>query len=256
MSWDSSVHNQVGGGGAFCGNGNQRPCPPLGYLRHAGKRFSNAVGLKAGMAVTARGEVVGPVGGYAWILELDGGAPRNLRLDDVEVLPETPMIISIAYPVGTTVNITVHAPTWCWKGSAQFSCAQSFTEAASLPQVRSGPGNQYFMDSNGVLTFRVAQLPQGYIGRPNWFIPSRTDLDTSGKAFATARFERSGVYLPKASYASYHIDAICPGSGPYCSGTPVVFDPDVCPSGFEQKAYDYCCSKTNPSNCVYAGGSV
>jgi hypothetical protein len=102
LSWDASQHNQVGQ--SLCGNGNNRPCPPLGYVRHVGRRFSNTVN-KTGLAITARGELVGPVGGYAWIVELNQGAPRNLRIEDVEVLPETPLIISIAYPA------SVYAPT-------------------------------------------------------------------------------------------------------------------------------------------------
>jgi hypothetical protein len=253
LSWDESQHNQVGQ--SLCGNGNNRPCPPLGYVRHAGRRLSNTVN-KTGLAITARGELVGPVGGYAWIVELDQGAPRNLRIEDVEVLPETPLIISIAYPARTTVTITANAPDWCWKGSKDFTCSEVFTQAASLQAVRTGPGNQYFMDANNVLTFRVSQPPQNYVGRPNWFIPSRTDLDLSGKAFAVGRFERSGVYLPRQAYGPYlQVDATCDGTGPYCSGTPVTFDPDVCSSGYVQKAYDSCCSTANPNSCVYAGQS-
>jgi hypothetical protein len=253
LSWDASVHDQVGQ--SVCGNGNNAPCPPLGYVRHAGKKFSNTFN-KTGLAITARGEIVGPVNGYAWIVELNSGAPRNLRIEAVEVLPETPMLISVAYPVGTTISITAKASDWCWQGSSEYTCSQSYTKAASLRDVRTGPGNQYYMDANGVVTFRVVQLPQGYVGRPSWFIPSRTDLDVWGKGFAIDRFERSGVYLPRQAYGPYlQIDAVCGGSGPYCAGIPAPFDPDVCPSGHVQKSYDSCCSTSNPASCVYAGQS-
>ena len=247
--WDASVHAQVGN--SICGNGNQAPCPALGYFRHAGKRFS---GSATGLPVTAGGDVVGPVGGFGWILELNGGAPRSVHIDTVEVLPETPLLVSIAYPVGTLFTIAAHAAPWCWTGSNVYLCSETFTKAGSLKEVRTGPGNQYFVDMNGVVTFRVVQLPLNYVGRPSWFIPSRADLGQDGKGFAVERFERDGVYLPHSTYGPYMtLDANCGGSGPYCSGTPVKYDPDVCPIGFEQLAYDYCCSTSDKSNCVFAG---
>ena len=247
MYWDEAIHNEVGK--STCGNGNKAPCPILGYIRHAGKKFS---GTKVGNPVTARGEIVGAVGGYAWILEFDGGAPREIKFAAIEVLPETPLIMSIAYPPGTTFTITVHAADWC-SDSATIKCSEIFTLASSLQQVRSGPGNQYFVDSNGVVTFRIAQHPNSHVGRPNWYIPSRTDLDLNPKIFAVSRFERSGVYLPKSDYGpSLTVKANCAGSGVYCSTKPGKYDPNVCPSGYQQLAYDYCCKTTNPSDCVYA----
>jgi hypothetical protein len=106
LLWDSSQHNQVGI--SVCGNGNGLPCPALGYFRHAGKRFS---GTDTGLAVTARGDIVGPVGGYGWILELKGGAPRNLRIQNVEVLPETPLLITIANLSGRRSQLLHTPPT-------------------------------------------------------------------------------------------------------------------------------------------------
>jgi hypothetical protein len=247
MEWDYSQHDQVGT--TLCGNGDGLPCPPLGFVRHAGKRFS---GEHSGLAITARGEIVGPVGGYGWIVKLDKGAPRNIRIDDMKVLPETPMLVSIAYPIGTAFNISAHAADWCYNESMEYSCAVKFTKAASLDQVRNGPGNQFFVDSNGVLTFRIVMSPMGYIGSPDWFIPSRTDVGLFG-GFAMRRFERSGVFLPMVSYGSHLVVAAkCGGTGPYCSGTPLNYDPDVCPRNFQQHAYDYCCSAANSNECVFA----
>ena len=232
--WDAAEQNKVGE--SVCGNGSGVPCPALGYIRHAGKKFSSP---GTGLPVTARGDIVGAVGGFGWILELNGGAPRNVRIETVEVLPETPMLASIAYPPGTTFDITAHAADWCWTGSTQYVCSIKFSLTTSLQQVRTGPGNQFFVDSNGVLTFRIAQGPQNYVGRPEWFIPSRTDRGQDGKGFAAERFERAGVYLPKATFGPYMtLAASCGGSGPYCSGTLVKYDPDVCASGYEQVAYD------------------
>jgi hypothetical protein len=39
----------------------------------------------------------------------------------------------------------------------------------------------------------------GYIGRPEWFIPNRTDAGVFG-GVAMRRFERSGVLLPMVSF--------------------------------------------------------
>jgi hypothetical protein len=253
LSWDKSQHSEVGK--SLCGNGNNDPCPSLGFVRHAGKKFSEKHGLvgrifgdKHGLAMTAVGEIVGPVNGYGWIVELNKGAPRNLRITAVEVLPETPLLISIAYPAGTTINMTANAASSCWNSTKNVTCTEVFTKAASLQEVRTGPGNQFFMDSNGVLTFRVIQPCQGYVGRPHWFIPSRTEM---------GRYERSGVYLPRQARGNYlQIDAACEGSDPYyCSGTPDKYDPDVCSNGYVQTAYDSCCSTANPSVCIYAGQS-
>lgn len=206
------------------------------------------------MPITARGEIVGPVGGYGWILELNGGAPRTLLIQDIEVLPETPLLVSIAYPNGTTFNVTMHAPSWCWKGSTTFSCSEIFSKVGSLEQVRNGPGNEFFVDSNGVLTFRVVQTPSGYIGRPKWFIPNRTDSGLNGIGFALDRFERSGVFLPRSSNSHMRIEATCGGSGPYCSAPRVLasYEPTVCASGYQQVAYDSCCSLSDTNACVYA----
>jgi hypothetical protein len=220
----------------------------LGYIRHAGKKFSGTKGTP----VTARGEIVGPVGGYGWILEFDGGSPRELNFTDFELLPETPLLISIAYPPGTTFTITARAASWCWQSTA-FTCSQPYASATSIEQVRTGPGNQYFVDGNGVITFRVFQHPVSYSGRPEWFVPSRTDLDLNYKTFALPRFERSGVYLPMTSNGpQLTLKANCGGTGPYCSTKPAKYDPDVCTSGYQQLAYDYCCKSTDPLDCVYA----
>lgn len=167
----------------------------------------------------------------------------------MEVLRETPLLISIAYPVNTTFTITAGLPDWCWNGNPDFPCSQTFTAAARLEEVRKGPGNQYFVDLDGVLTFRVAQPPSNFLTNP-WFIPGKDDPGRNGEGFAVLRFERDGVYLPSRSWGPYlSIEANCGGSGVYCTGSTVDYDPDVCPPGHEQASYDYCCSG---SDCVFA----
>jgi hypothetical protein len=248
MEWDTARHQEVGI--TTCGNGDGSPCPTLGYVRHAGKLFS---GSKVGNPITARGEMVGAVSGYGWILELDGGAPRSINFTDVEVLRETPLTISIAYPVGTTFTIIQWAADWCTESDITYSCSQTYTRATSLEQIRTGPGNEYFVDTAGVVTFRISQHPNSHIGRPNWYIPNRTDVDLFSNTPAVGRFERSGVYLPMAGYGpTLTLKANCGGSGVYCTTKPGRYDPNVCPSGYQQVAYDYCCKTSSSSDCVYA----
>lgn len=253
VSWDESEHNQVGS--SVCGNGGTLPCEPLGFARHAGRKFSGGTGK--GLPVTARGDIVGPVGGFGWILDIEKGPPRNLRFEEIEVLPDTPMILSIAYPLGTTFNISANAAPWCYAEPGKVSCLEEFQAVSSLSAVREGPGNQYHVDSSGVVSFRISQSPKSYVGRPQWFIPSKTDTGLGGTGFAVERFERAGVYLPRATFGpSMTLKAECAGTGPYCAESGTTYDPDVCPPGYQQKAYDYCCSNEDDSNCIFAGGSA
>ena len=92
ISWDDSKHNQVGG--ALCGNGNLAPCPALGYMKHLGSLFHSDNGLP----VTANADVVGPTGGFGWLLKLNNGAPHTLKLEHIEVSPNSPLLLSLPYP--------------------------------------------------------------------------------------------------------------------------------------------------------------
>ena len=246
MLWDDSQHSQVGG--ALCGNGNQAPCTALGYIKHLGPRFVNDNGLP----VTARADVAGPVGGFGWLLELSSGAPRNLKLELIEVRPDTPMLLSIAYPRGTTFTITANA-AWCTPNE-RYACQEQFYSVGSSEEVRNSPGNTYHVDNNGLLTIRVVQTPSGFVGNPSWFLPTYDDIGKWGNGHALPRFERGGVLLPKMSYGPYtEIQASCGGSGAYCSERPPSVDQSgVCPNGYTQTAFDACCAISNPSQCVYA----
>lgn len=129
-----------------------------------------------------------------------------------------------------------------------------FTATTSVEAVRNGPGNQYYVDPDGVLTFRIVQTPKDFMGRPEWFIPSRTDPGRDGIGQAVERFERAGVYLPKSTYGpEYSLEAEnCGGTGAYC-GTAPSYNPDVCPNGYQQVAYDKCCAG---NDCVFASDMV
>jgi hypothetical protein len=261
MQWDSSVNSQVGG--SVCQNGVPSvPCPTLGYMRHLGHKFSPLLGAGAapGMPVNAGGAIVGPVGGYGWLLNLTAGAPISINFPEVVVSPNIPLTLSIPYPIGTSFTITAVAPSWCWTENGAYSCQQPFSSASSFAQVRNGPGNLYYVDPNGVLTIRLVQLPKDFVGRPNWFLPGYNDTGRDGLGLALDFFSRDNVTLPRVIFgSSYTLTAHCPSSsGAYCTPTTTpttTYDPDVCPNGYEQVAYDACCSTTT-THCVYADGST
>ena len=248
MYFDYAQHNQVGS--SQCGNGNGLPCNTLGYIKHMGKKFSSDNGLP----ITANADVAGPVGGFSWLLKLFGGSPRKIRFELIEAGPDTPMLLSIAYPLGTSFTITANA-AWC-SSSPEYSCQESFHSVNSIAEVRKSIGNTYHFSKEGLLTLRIIQFPQTYVGNPDWFLPKYTDIGQWGSGYAIPRFERGGVLLPGLSYGPWlDVVANCPASGSnsaYCSQLPPNLDPDVCPAGYLQTAYDACCSG---SNCVYADGS-
>lgn len=255
MSWDPSLHDQVGYG--ICGNGDNSPCPAVGYVRHLGHMFSPARNPNAnlGLPVTANPDIVGPVGGFGWVLKLSGGAPRSLDIDQVEMDPSKMLLLSIAYPVGTVFAITAKQE-WCWEDS-QYKCTGVFQSVNSVAAVRSSLGNTYYVNGNGVLTFRVFQQARLYNGNPNWFFPTYDTIQRDDPGYAVPRFEREGVVLPDSTGGTWlQIRATCGGTGIYCSGTVIDYDPNVCDPGYIQVAYDTCCSTTNPSQCKYADGSV
>lgn len=248
MKWDDSLHNQVGG--SQCGNGPGIPCDYVGYMKHVGDFFGSDLGLP----VTANADVVGPVGGFAWKLELDGGAPKSLRFEQIEVDPATPLLLSIAYPIGTSFTIVAHA-AYC-SDSEFYSCEETFTQVSTIAEVRASMGNTYHVDSNGVVTFRIIQTPKTYVGNPDWSIPQWDDVGKWGNGYAIDRFERDGVRLPIMAYGPWlTLDADCSG-GVYCSSTPATYEPTVCSPGYTQTGYDTCTSTSNPSMKEYADGST
>ena len=256
LTWDAALEAQVGV--TVCLNGDPGPCPVLGYLRHAGYKFSPTVSTATkGLPVTANADIVGPIGGYGWILNMDGGAPRDLNITDIEVAPGDVLLLSIAYPVGTVFTVTANAESWC-RPRSTISCQEFFTRASSLDEVRTGAGNKYFVDSNGVLTVRVFQLARTWTGNPSWLgIPSWNMIASDNVTFAVPRFDRDGIKMPNFAGGYFRIQASsCGGSGVFCSDSVSDYDPSVCPSGYAQVAYDKCCSTTVPTQCSFADGTL
>lgn len=206
--------------------------------------------------MTANPDVVGPVGGFGWLLKLNSGAPRDLNITQVEQSPSSTLILSIVYPPGTSVTITAMA-AWCWAQTGVYTCEESFHSVGSVAQVRNSTGNTYHMSAGGVLTVRIVEFARLFTGNPSWFLPSyATPARNDPGGFALPKFQRSGVLLPNEVYANrIRIRATCGGTGTYCSGSVGAYDPDVCQADYVQTAYDTCCSTSNPTICKYADGS-
>jgi len=256
IEWDDEVHQTVGS--SSCGNGNGIDCPTLGRIRHFGPMFNLSTDPLGGLPITAQAEVVGPVGGFGWLLSLDGGAPKQLRIKYVEVSPSTPLILSIAYPLGTSFAIGANA-AYCSPG-ASYSCQEDFKEVDSQTAVRYSAGNTFYFDkTKGLLYLRIIMPPQTFTGdklltaSPTWHL---WDYDTPGKWgswWAIDRFSRANVTLPKFSYGPYlTIKADCPASDAFCSERPTEMEPEVCSSGYEQVAYDKCCMVSSSLVCEFS----
>ena len=208
FEFDQSIHNEVGV--SVCGNGGSppKPCSYLGYIRHLGTRFDGDQGLP----VTANAEVAGPVGGFGWLFSLIKGAPKSLDINDIELL-DSPLLISIQYPVGTTLDVGFSYP--------MSSRAEVYNRDSDCRNAA-----HHYDSSTGLLTVRV-------VGTGRYF--SRADLT----------LPRSGnVVKIRSDCAST--------DGIYCDGfiTPISSnDLNLCRTGYSQTAYDICCSDADSSTC-------
>merc|ERR1712157_381342 len=108
-------------------------------------------------------EIVGPTGGFGWMLSLNDGAPKRLTIKEVEVDPSTPLIIAISYPVDTSFTIRATVG-WC-SPSSSYSCQEIFTRVNSLAEVRYSAGNTYYFDeTTGLLYLRIVMPPKYFTG--------------------------------------------------------------------------------------------
>ena len=254
LEWDKSIHNQVDK--SVCGNGNGLPCETLGYVRHLGHKFGGSQGLP----ITAASDISGLSGGYGWFISFIGNSPRSLSLTEIEIDPDSPLILRIPYPQGTTFQVTAKASQWCNPVAGKWACEIGFAQVSTVDAVYSGAGNVFHVDSTGVLTVRVVSMAQNYVGNPNWLIPDWNTPNRANNNYALRRFERNGIRLPEQVGNSLHIQATCPddtASSPkdgYCTGSQPInrsYNPDVCPPNYTQVAYDKCCDG-NGLNCVTA----
>lgn len=105
--------------------------------------------------------------------------------------------------------------------------------------------------------------PNGFVGTTadGWVFPDFTTPGKWDKGLALRHFERAGVLLPiKNNNPWLEIEADCPhGTGDrssFCEAMPPMTTIQVCMEGFEQVAYDKCCSIVDPTSCIFANGSV
>jgi len=255
LEWDTALHSTVGGDDT-CRNGGSglnQDCPAVGRIRHLGSRFDSTNDPDGGLPVTLQPEIVGLTGGFGWLLSLDGGAPHTLKISQIEVLPNTPLLLSISYPLGTTFTIKANAAPSC-SASCTKSCEELFTSVDTVQEVRYSEGNVYHFDNEtGLLTIRVIMFPDDHTGEPHWKLYNFDDVDSDGE-YELVRFERDGVLLPrKALSANIEIVADCPRNGVFCATAPPISSAhdDVCDSGFTQVSYDRCCDAFN--NCQDLG---
>ena len=255
----SSANSIVGSGDCLNGRRAGDPeCLPWGYIRHLGPKFQPATD---GLPVAAQPEIVGLAGGYGWLLTLNEGAPKKINITQIEVSPETPLMLSIQYPIGVSVTVTAHAVSWC-RESCSRSCTEVFTPVASVDQVRASEGNVYHHDAyTGLLTIRVIQMPEYSTGAPYWKLFDYDDVDYYGEALLR-RFERKGVLLPQAPHSQAHISIQannCVAGGTnnaYCQEAVAAntsFD-NVCSLGYVQHSYDRCCDPNDHTICEYPQG--
>jgi hypothetical protein len=92
-----------------------------------------------GHPVTARADIVGPVGGFGWILKINQGAPKSLIIQYIEVRWSNPLLLHIQYPIGTSVTITANAETSC-TNTVIYSCKEVFQKVSSISAVQSTLG--------------------------------------------------------------------------------------------------------------------
>jgi hypothetical protein len=216
-----------------------------------------------GLPITANAAVVGPVGGFGWKLSLHHGSPHTAKISLVEVLPSTPLVLGIQYPFGTHFSVTAFASTGC-ESNFRYTCQESFEQVTSIGEVRNSQGNVYHFDnSTGLLTVRVIMTPNGFVGttEEGWVFPDFTTQGKWGDGLALGHFERAGVLLPVEKGNPWlQIEADCQrGTGDrasFCESMPPTASIQVCDEGFEQVAYDKCCSFTEPTSCIFADGSI
>ena len=248
IKFDDAEHAKVGN--SVCTNGGDEPCPALGYVKHVGPMFAGDNGL----AITAQPDNAGPVGGFGWLLKFNRGAPKKLRVQQIEVRPDTPMMLFLAYPPGTTFNIFAFAQ-WCGNSG----CKEQFVQVNSLTAVRRSRGNTFFVQADGLLVIRIVQFDAAYIGGSGgWILPTYNDtIPWNPRRYVLNRFERRGVLLPIVSDGDPYVEinANCDG-GTYCSQSPPNLSPNPCQTGYQQVAYDKCCLTSRPTQCICANGSA
>lgn len=208
--------------------------------------------------------MAGLAGGFAWLLQLNDGPPKNLRIDQIETdRIEAPLVLAIPYSLGTSFTITAFA-AWCTT-QPSFGCKKDFSAVNSVEHVRYSQGDTYFYDATTQLLYvRVIQTPQTYVTdnlysqTPTWHLWNLDDLNVvswDARQHALDRFTFNGITLPSFAWGPYlEISTDCvEGNNPgHCATVPTYVEPEVCPQGYVQVSYDKCCVAEGSPNCYVA----
>jgi len=239
FSWDDDLEKQLkGSGGNLCENDSKpwhSDCPQVGYAARFGQTSLADQGLK----VMMRPEVVGPVPtadadeGFGWYFWVEHGAPVELTLRQLQIHHDAIFILAVAYPKGTTFDVTMHAEERCakrWDGSSwlcSFEYSQTW-DKSSLYSDKAEP--KYYVDAShaayDLLYVRVYQRESRRLSEtPQW------DTEWTAPLFTDKTIDAlDGNYfgIPLRSKSPYvTIKASCEASGAYCAGGPI--DADIPP---------------------------
>jgi len=174
----------------------------------------------------------------------------RLRIQRLQVRYDTTLLLSLAYPSGTSFEVTAYAPAWCNPASGH-TCQEPFGQVESVQAVRESQGNVYHFDGT-LLYVRLVQPPNSYTGSPEWTV----------EAQPLPPFERDGISLQRFSHHSeLVISASCSPSAAnaaYCAEAPssTAAVPQPCAAGSAATSYDLCCPIEGGSSCVGPLGEV
>ncbi|KAH8054360.1 hypothetical protein JL721_10482 [Aureococcus anophagefferens] len=209
FEWDDDLSAEIGS--TICDNSDgdgPDPCERVGWLAHFGAANVTAEGVK----LMPNAEVVGTSGGFGWYLYLDQGAPKTLRISQIQVLETTSLLLAVSFPVGTSFHMYMEGPTWC---SSSYLCLQNYTHVESVDEVRSGDGTAYHFADDGTLYLRVVQRGSNRLSETtSWTDDYEVSLMTSDLAGDWGIPRRS-------SYPHIVVKAYCAASDDsayYCAG--------------------------------------
>jgi hypothetical protein len=197
-------------GNTECGNGQNIPCTPIGYVTHLARTPMRP----GGMPITLNPRITGPVDirlGSGWYVrylqgkhDLTPGAPKSFTINNIQ-LPSQNQTLIMAFPYPNFTSFTVRAISWCWG----LTCYHQYSRAFSLQQLYfNTSGDLYFFDNNtSVLYLQVI---------------SHSDRNLAVNGFnrsipLTTNFTRDGITIPGMTQ-SFKIEVIsnCTTNGTFC----------------------------------------
>jgi hypothetical protein len=179
-------------GSTICSNGDNKPCPEIGYATHL-----NRAGLKAnGLALTDNTKITGPINfqlGNGWFVRYIAGAPKSFQVKNIQLeTASTTLLLAFPYPPYTAFTIKAYAAFGCFPGLQNTNiCQYSYIKVDSLKAlVKRTTGEGYFYDSKtNVLYLQVVENADNSLG-----------VGTFTRKSNGLEFVREGVSLPRAGY--------------------------------------------------------